>query len=62
MMNRMAATGKRYRTKLTVKRYPDNCYAVVRGNRRGPVGPDRRRAVARYRKSGLIAYAGSDKP
>lgn len=52
---------ERFRTRLIIKRYSDNCYAVRRGNRRGPTGPDRRRAIERYRKSGLIAYAGSDK-
>src|SRR5581483_374443 len=52
---------------LRIKRFPDNCYAVVSGNRRGPVGPDRgyarRRFLARVRRglSGFIAYAGSDK-
>ena len=47
--------------RLRIKRYPDNCYAVIRGNRRGPCAPDRPRALARYRLSGLIAYAGTDK-
>jgi len=52
---------------MRIKRFPDNCYAVVSGNRRGPVGPDRNRARKRYQArvrrglSGFIAYAGSDK-
>lgn len=44
-----------------IKRFPDNCYAVVRGSRRGPVGPDRRRAIGRFIGSGLIASASTDK-
>lgn len=47
---------------MKTKRYPDGCYAVVRGNRRGPCGHDKPTAIARFKKSGLIAYAGSDKP
>lgn len=46
---------------LRFKRYPDRCYAVVRGNRRGPCGHDKVTAAKRYRRSGLIAYAGTDK-
>lgn len=46
---------------LTLKRYPDACYAVRRGNRRGPCGHDKPTAFARYLRSGLIAYAGTDK-
>jgi hypothetical protein len=42
------------------KRYPDRCYAVVIGNRRGPCGHDKRTALARYLHSGLIASARSD--
>lgn len=45
---------------MKIKRYSDNCYAVIRGNRRGPCGHDRPTARLRYRRSGLIAYAGSD--
>ena len=37
-------------------RYPDGCYAVVKGNRRGPCGHDKPTAWARYVKSGLIAF------
>lgn len=47
--------------RLNLKRYPDRCYAVVRSNRRGPCGHDKKTAIARYRRSGLIAYAGTDK-
>jgi hypothetical protein len=46
---------------MKLKRYPDNCYAVVRGNRRGPCGHDRPTARERYKNSGLIAFAGTDK-
>lgn len=45
---------------MTFRRYPDGCYAVIRGNRRGPCGHSRVAARARFRKSGLIAYAGAD--
>lgn len=44
----------------TFKRYPDGCYAVRRGNRRGPCGHSKPLAVLRYKQSGLIAYAGTD--
>jgi len=39
------------------RRYPDGCYAVIVGNRRGPCGNSKRTALARYLKSGLIAAA-----
>lgn len=46
---------------MKFKRYPDGCYAVVRGARRGPCGHDKPTALSRYRKSGLIANARTDK-
>lgn len=46
---------------LELKRYPDRCYAVVRGRRRGPCGHDKRTARARYLRSGLVASARTDK-
>jgi hypothetical protein len=45
---------------MRFKRYPDGCYAVIRGKRRGPCGHDKPTALARYRRSGLIASARSD--
>jgi hypothetical protein len=42
------------------KRYPDGCYAVVIGKRRGPCGHDKPTAKARYIKSGLIGSAKRD--
>jgi hypothetical protein len=47
------------RPRLRSKRYGDGCYAVVKGNRRGPCAHSRRLAVKRYRRSGLIAYVGT---
>lgn len=41
------------------QRYPDGCYAVVIGDRRGPCGNSRATALERFRKSGLIAEASS---
>lgn len=46
---------------MTFKRYQDRCYAVIRGNRRGPCGHDKPTALARYKTGGLIAFAGTDK-
>lgn len=40
---------------MTVLRYPDGCYAVVCGRRRGPQKHSRKLAIARFRKVGLIA-------
>lgn len=37
------------------KMFPDGCYAVVKGNRRGPSAHDKPTALARFQKSGLIA-------
>jgi hypothetical protein len=48
-----------HRQRLRSKRYKDGCYAVVRGNRRGPCAHSRRLAVTRYKRSGLIAYVGT---
>lgn len=39
------------------KRFPDGCYAVVDGRRRGPCGHDKKTALARFLKSGFIAPA-----
>lgn len=39
----------------TFKRYRDGCYAVVRGNRRGPCAHSKPLALKRYRRTGLIA-------
>ena len=44
----------------TFRRYPDRCYAVVIGRRRGPCGNSRRTAFARFMRSGLIACSRSD--
>lgn len=46
---------------LKLKRYPDRCYAVVKGSKRGPCGHDKPTAIDRYRNSGLIADAKTDK-
>lgn len=52
--------------KFSFRRYPDGCYAVILGSRRGPVGNSRRRALARYLRriertgTGLCALARSD--
>lgn len=48
------------RSPVKFKRYPDRCYAVVRGKRRGPCGHDKVTALARFRRSGLIASARTD--
>jgi hypothetical protein len=45
--------------KCGFRRYPDGCYAVVIGKLRGPCGNSKRRALARYLHSGLIASARS---
>ena len=44
---------------MRYKRYEDGCYAVVKGNRRGPCAHSRVLARKRYRRSGLIAYVGT---
>lgn len=44
---------------MKFKAYPDACYAVVRGNRRGPCAHSKVEARRRYLKSGLIASVGS---
>lgn len=44
---------------ITFRRYPDGCYAVVMGRRRGPCAHSCVVALARYRRSGLIASAAS---
>ena len=46
---------------MKLTKYPDNCYAVQVGRRRGPVEHDKPTAIARFRKSGLIASASTDK-
>ncbi len=40
---------------MRYKRYPDGCYAVIVGSRRGPCAHSKREALARYNRSGLIA-------
>lgn len=47
--------------KIKFKRYEDRCYAVIKGNRRGPCGHSKKTALERYLRSGLIAFTGSDK-
>lgn len=42
-------------------RYPDGCYAVTRGARRGPCGHDKRTALARFKRAGLVASSRTDK-
>ncbi len=42
---------------MMYRRYPDGCYAVVVGRRRGPCAHSRVEALRRYRRSGLIAAA-----
>jgi hypothetical protein len=39
------------------RRYPDGCYAVVRGSRRGPCAHDKPTALARWLRSGSISAA-----
>jgi hypothetical protein len=40
-------------------RYPDGCYAVVVGKKRGPCANSRVLALKRFGRSGLIARADS---
>lgn len=48
---------------MRIRRFcSDGCYAVVIGRRRGPIGHDKKTALARYMKSGLIAPAGRHGP
>jgi hypothetical protein len=42
------------------RRYPDRCYAVIVGNRRGPCGNSKRTSLSRFLGSGLIASARTD--
>lgn len=44
---------------MTFRRYPDGCYAVVVGRRRGPCAHSRVEALRRFGRSGLIAPARS---
>lgn len=44
---------------FTFKRYPDGCYAVVSGNRRGPCAHDKPTALTRFWRSGFIDYVGT---
>lgn len=43
------------------KRYPDGCYALVRGNRRGPCGNSCLKAWQRFQRSGFVAFASEAK-
>lgn len=47
--------------KVRHKRYPDGCYAVARGSRRGPCANSKRTARKRYLRSGLINYVSTGK-
>lgn len=42
---------------MKFRRYPDGCYAVVVGKRRGPCAHSRVEALRRFRRSGLINLA-----
>ena len=42
---------------MRFRRYPDGCYAVVVGKRRGPCAHSCVEALARFKRSGLIAAA-----
>lgn len=44
---------------MKYRRYPDGCYAVIVGRKRGPCAHSRPEALRRYRRSGLIALASS---
>ena len=57
----MAARIKRVKRITRIKRYKDRCYAVVIGRRRGPCAPDKGLAMSRFRLSGLIASATTDR-
>jgi hypothetical protein len=46
-------------SRIVFRRYPDGCYAVVSGQRRGPCAHSRVLALKRYGKSGLIAKAST---
>lgn len=46
---------------MRYRRYPDGCYAVVSGNRRGPCAHDKPTALVRWQRSGFIAFIGSGK-
>lgn len=57
----MATRKKRVKRIIRIKRYKDRCYAVVIGSRRGPCAPGKGFAMSRFRHSGLIASAKSDR-
>lgn len=42
---------------MKFRRYPDGCYAVVVGSRRGPCAHSCVEALRRYKNSGLIRPA-----
>jgi hypothetical protein len=42
---------------MKYRRYPDGCYAVVVGKRRGPCAHSCVEALRRFRRSGLIGLA-----
>lgn len=41
------------------KRYPDRCYAVVSGNRRGPCRHDKPTAFRAWLRKGFVGFVGS---
>lgn len=58
----MVTRRKQVKLKRRIKRYGDGCYAVVIGRRRGPCAHDMGTASRRFRRSGLIASAKTDRP
>lgn len=40
---------------MSLRRYPDGCYAVVKAGWRGPFSHDKPTARKRFRRSGFIA-------
>jgi hypothetical protein len=42
---------------MKFRRYPDGCYAVVVGSKRGPCANSKVTALSRFKTSGLIALA-----
>ena len=45
--------------RISFRRYPDGCYAVVIGTKRGPCANSRVLALKRFGRSGLIAKAST---
>jgi len=48
-------------TGIKFRRYPDGCYAVIVGRRRGPCAHSRVLALIRYLNNGLCGWASTDR-